>query len=86
MKEEYPEFDIRTTILGHIQRGGTPSAIDRINASRMGVAAIEALIDDQKSIMVGIVNNEIVHVPLNKTVKLCKDVSRDLLAITDLLV
>ena len=86
MKEEYPEFDIRTTILGHIQRGGTPSAVDRINASRMGVAAIEALIDDQKSIMVGIVNNEIVHVPLNKTVKLCKDVSRDLLAITDLLV
>ena len=53
MKEEYPEFDIRTTILGHIQRGGTPSAVDRINASRMGVAAIEALIDDQKSIMVG---------------------------------
>jgi 6-phosphofructokinase 1 len=86
IKEEYPEFDIRTTILGHIQRGGTPSAVDRINASRMGVAAIEALIDDQKSIMVGIVNNEIVHVPLNKTVKLCKDVSRDLLAITDLLV
>jgi 6-phosphofructokinase 1 len=86
MKEEYPEFDIRTTILGHIQRGGTPSAVDRINASRMGVAAIEALIDDQKSIMIGIVNNEIVHVPLNKTVKLCKDVSRDMLAITDLLV
>jgi 6-phosphofructokinase 1 len=86
MKVEYPEFDIRTTILGHIQRGGTPSAVDRINASRMGVAAIEALIDDQKSIMIGIVNNEIVHVPLNKTVKLCKDVSRDLLAITDLLV
>jgi 6-phosphofructokinase 1 len=85
MKEEYPEYDIRTTILGHIQRGGTPSAVDRINASRMGVAAIEALIDDQKSIMVGIVNNEIVHVPLNKTVKLCKDVSRDLLAIADLL-
>jgi 6-phosphofructokinase 1 len=86
IKEEFPEFDIRTTILGHIQRGGSPSALDRINASRMGVAAIEALLDDQKSIMIGLVNNEIVHVPLNKTVKLCKDVSRDLLGITDLLV
>ena len=52
----------------------------------MGVAAIEALIDDQKSIMVGLVNGEIVHVPLNKTIKLHKDVSRDLLAIADLLI
>lgn len=86
MKEEYPEYDIRTTILGHIQRGGSPSATDRVNASRMGVAAVEALMDDQQSIMIGLVNNEIVHVPLNKTVKLHKDVSRDLLAITDMLV
>ena len=86
IKEEFPEFDIRTTILGHIQRGGTPSAIDRINASRMGIAAIEALLDDQKSIMVGIVNNDIVHVPLNKTTKLDKDVNRELLDIADMLI
>ena len=86
IKEEFPEFDIRTTILGHIQRGGSPSALDRINASRMGVAAIEALLDDQKSIMVGMVNNEIVHVPLSKTIKLDKDVDRDLLNIADTLV
>ncbi|MBN1415801.1 MAG: 6-phosphofructokinase [Bacteroidales bacterium] len=86
IKERFPEYDIRTTILGHIQRGGTPSALDRICASRMGVAAIEALIDDQKSIMIGMVNNEVVHVPLNKTVKLDKDVDRDLLGIADMLV
>ncbi len=86
IREEFPEYDIRTTILGHIQRGGSPSAIDRINASRMGVAAIEALLDDQKSIMVGLVNNEIVHVPLNKTIKLDKDVDRELLGIADMLV
>lgn len=86
IKEEYPEFDIRTTILGHIQRGGTPSAYDRLIASRMGVAAVEALLDDQKSIMIGLVNGEIVHVPLSKTVKLHKDVDRNLLAITDLLI
>lgn len=86
IREEYPEFDIRTTILGHIQRGGSPSAFDRVTATRMGVAAIEALLDDQKSIMVGIVNNDIVHVPLNKTVKQNKDVNRDLLAMADFLI
>ncbi len=86
IQKEFPVFDIRTTILGHIQRGGTPSAFDRVTASRMGVAAVEALLDDQKSIMIGLVNNEIVHVPLNKTVKLHKDVNRELLEIADILI
>jgi 6-phosphofructokinase 1 len=86
IKEEYPELDIRTTILGHIQRGGSPSAFDRVTASRMGAAAIDALLDDQKSIMIGIVNNEIVQIPLNKTVKLHKDVNRDLLKLVDILI
>jgi len=86
IKGEFPDLDIRTTILGHIQRGGSPSAFDRVTASRMGTAAIEALMDDQKSIMIGLVNNEIVNVPLNKTVKLHKDVNRDLLRLTEILI
>lgn len=86
IKSEFPELDIRTTILGHIQRGGSPSAFDRVTATRMGVSAIEALLDDQKSIMVGIVNNEMVYVPLNKTVKLDKAVNQDLLKISDMLI
>jgi 6-phosphofructokinase 1 len=85
-KDLFPEFDIRTTILGHIQRGGSPSAFDRVTASRMGVAAIEALLDDQKSIMIGMVNNEMVHVPLNKTVKLHKDIDHKLLGLTEVLI
>jgi 6-phosphofructokinase 1 len=85
-QKEFPEFDIRTTILGHIQRGGSPSAFDRVTASRFGVAAVEALLDDQKSIMIGLSNNEIVHVPLNKTVKLHKDVNRELLELADILI
>jgi 6-phosphofructokinase 1 len=85
IKGEFPDLDIRTTILGHIQRGGSPSAFDRVTASRMGAAAIEALLDDQKSIMIGIVNNEIVQVPLNKTVKVHKDVNHDLLQLTEIL-
>jgi len=85
IKQEFPDFDIRTTILGHLQRGGSPSAFDRIIASRMGKASIDALLDDQKSIMIGIVNNQIVHVPLNKTFKLNKSVDRDLLTVAEVL-
>lgn len=85
-QKEFTGIDIRTTILGHIQRGGSPSAVDRFNASRLGVGAVEALLDDQKSIMVGLMQNEIVHVPLNKTVKLHKDIDRDLMNIADILI
>jgi len=75
LQQNHPDLDVRVTILGHIQRGGSPSAIDRFNASKLGVAAVEALLDDQKSLMVGIANNEIVHVPISKTVKMHKSVS-----------
>jgi 6-phosphofructokinase 1 len=85
IKKEFPQLSIRTTILGHIQRGGSPSAFDRVTASRMGAAAIEALMDDQKSIMIGLVNNEIVYVPLNKSIKLHKDVNRDMLKLADVI-
>lgn len=73
--QQYPEYDIRVSILGHLQRGGSPTAYDRILASRMGVAAIEALIDEQRSIMIGIVNDEIVHVPFSKAIKDDKQVN-----------
>lgn len=75
VQSRYSELDVRVTILGHIQRGGSPTAVDRFNASKLGVAAVEALIDDQKSLMVGLTNNEIVHVPISKTVKMHKSVS-----------
>lgn len=69
MTLEHPEYDVRVTILGHVQRGGSPKAYDRILASRMGVAAIDDLLDEQRSIMIGITNDEIVHVPLSKAIK-----------------
>jgi 6-phosphofructokinase 1 len=86
IKEEFPELSIRTTILGHIQRGGSPSAFDRVLASRMGAAAVEALTEDLKSIMIGVVNNDIVYVPLNKSIKLHKDVNRNLLRLAEELI
>jgi 6-phosphofructokinase 1 len=84
-KKLYPNYDIRITVLGHLQRGGSPSAFDRVSASRLGYAAVEALMDDQKSTMVGIQNNEIVLVPFRKAVKLHKDVNRDMLEIAEIL-
>jgi 6-phosphofructokinase 1 len=85
VQPEFPQFDIRVTILGHIQRGGSPSCFDRVTASRMGVAAIEALLDDQKSIMIGLVNGSTIHVPLSKTVKAHKHVKKNLLDVANIL-
>lgn len=85
MHREYPEYDVRVTILGHIQRGGSPTAYDRIIASRMGVAAIDALLDEQRSIMIGIVNNEIVHVPFTKAIKDDKPLDENLMGVLHIL-
>jgi 6-phosphofructokinase 1 len=85
MRVEHPEYDVRVTILGHIQRGGSPSAHDRILASRMGVAAIDALMDEQRSIMIGVVNDEIVHVPFTKAIKDDKPVNENLLGVIQIL-
>jgi 6-phosphofructokinase 1 len=85
MRNEHPEYDVRVSILGHIQRGGSPTAYDRIIASRMGVAAIDALMDGLRNIMIGIVNNEIVHVPLSKAIKDDKPVNENLIGVLQIL-
>ena len=69
VKSEHPEYDVRVVVLGHIQRGGSPSAADRILASRLGAAAITALVEDQRNVMVGVQNDEIVYVPFAKAIK-----------------
>ncbi len=76
VKQEYPEYDARVTILGHIQRGGSPTAQDRILASRMGEKAIEALVEGQRNIMIGVKNSELVYVPLNKAINHKKEMDR----------
>ncbi len=69
VQKEYPEFDVRVSILGHLQRGGRPTAIDRILASRLGAASIEALLEGQRNVMVGIHHDEMIYVPFNKAIK-----------------
>ena len=76
VKAEFPQFEARVTILGHVQRGGSPRAVDRILASRMGNAAIEALMDGQRNVMIGIMKGEIVYVPFAKAIKHDKTIDR----------
>jgi len=85
VKKECPQYDVRVTILGHIQRGGSPSAYDRILASRLGVAAIDALLEDQRNVMIGIQNDAIVYVPFTKAIKNEKPINGDLLNILRIL-
>jgi len=84
-QKDFPEYDMRVTVLGHIQRGGSPTAYDRVTASQMGVAAVEAIMDNQNSIMIGMINREIVHIPFNRTVKHHKDINRHLLDVLEIL-
>ena len=77
---ECPQYDVRVTILGHIQRGGSPTAYDRILASRMGEASVNALLDDgQRNVMLGILKDEIIYVPFSKAIKNDKPINRNLL-------
>jgi 6-phosphofructokinase 1 len=85
IKKEYPQFDARVTILGHLQRGGMPSAYDRILASRMGFAAIEALLEGQRNVMIGIKNDEIVYVPIARAVKMDKPINQELISVLNVL-
>lgn len=78
VKNEYPQYDVRVTILGHLQRGGKPTAHDRIIASRMGVASIQALMEGQRNVMIGIENDQIVYVPFTKAIKNDKPIDREL--------
>lgn len=78
VKNEYPQYDVRVSILGHLQRGGRPTAHDRIIASRMGAASIDALLEGQRNVMIGIKHDEIVYVPFNKAIKNDKPIKKEL--------
>ncbi len=83
VKKEFKGYDVRVSILGHLQRGGSPSAHDRILASRTGVGAIEAIMQGQRNVMVGIRNNEVVYVPLSEAIRSDKPFDRKLIKVLD---
>lgn len=85
VSKEHPDYDVRVTILGHVQRGGSPSAFDRVSASQMGVSAIYALLAGEKDIMVGMVDSKIVHIPLEKALKNKKSINSRLIGLNEIL-
>jgi 6-phosphofructokinase 1 len=84
INENFPTYDIRVSVLGHMQRGGSPSCFDRVLASRLGVAAVESLLDMSSGVMVGITDNEITTVRLNKAIKMNNDIDRELLRVAEI--
>lgn len=81
VKKEYPQYDVRVSILGHLQRGGSPTANDRILASRLGAASIEALLEGQRNVMIGVEHDQVVYVPFTKAIKNDKPIDRQLVAV-----
>ena len=83
VKNEFPGFDVRVSILGHLQRGGSPSARDRILASCTGLGAVEAIMQGQRNVMVGIRNNDVVYVPFSECIRTDKRFDKRLLTVLD---
>lgn len=85
VKEKYPYFDIRVSVLGHIQRGGNPTALDRVIASRMGVAAVQGLLEGKRNVMVGIINKQIEFTSFEKSIKHHHKIDKSLLDLAEIL-
>ena len=84
IEENLIGYEVRVTVLGHIQRGGSPSCFDRVLASRLGVKAVDALIDNQKNVMIGIRHNKLIYVPFIETLKTSKELDLELIRVADI--
>ena len=85
VEKNLPYYEVRVSVLGHMQRGGSPSCFDRVLASRMGVYAVEALIDGKSNMMVGVKSEEIILSPLEKAIKGKSEINKDLIRVSDIL-
>lgn len=85
VKERFPHYDTRISVLGHIQRGGRPSCMDRVLASRVGVAAVEALRNGHRNEMIGLIHNEIAYTPFEHATKHYIEINPDFLKIVEIL-
>ena len=85
IRKRFDDYEPKVTVIGHLQRGGSPTALDRIIASRMGAGAVEALLAGKSNIMVGIENGQLSHVPLKDAIRKHKDISKDMLRLGEIL-
>ena len=85
IEENFPEYDIRVSVLGHMQRGGSPSCYDRVLASRLGVKAVESILEGKSNYMVGILNDKVALTPLENAIKGHSEIDRELLRVSDIM-
>jgi 6-phosphofructokinase 1 len=85
VEENLPQYDVRVSVLGHMQRGGAPSCFDRVLASRMGVHAVELLIDGQSNVMVGLQNGKMSTTPLENAIKENNPIDKEILRVSDIM-
>jgi 6-phosphofructokinase 1 len=85
VESHLPIYDVRVSVLGHIQRGGVPTAFDRVLASRMGVKAVESILKGKSNLMVGIMENEIVLTPIDEAIKGTTKIDRELIRVSDIM-
>lgn len=85
VEKNLPYYEVRVSVLGHMQRGGSPSCFDRVLASRMGVHAVESLLKGESNVMVGVNNDQMELTPLEKAIKGKSEINKDLLRVTDIL-
>ncbi|MEM0517038.1 MULTISPECIES: 6-phosphofructokinase [Aequorivita] len=85
IEENLTEYEVRVTVLGHIQRGGSPSCYDRVLASRLGVGAVDALLRGETNVMIGIVHNSVVSVPFSEAIKGSNAIDEELIRVADII-
>ncbi len=84
VSENLDDYEVKVTVLGHIQRGGSPSCYDRVLASRLGVGAIDALLAGARGVMIGVANNKVVTVPFEEAIKGDNEIDLDLIRVADI--
>ncbi len=85
VESNLPIYDVRVCVLGHMQRGGAPTCFDRVLASRMGVRAVEALLEGKSNLMVGIIDNDIVFTPVSEALKGKTKIDKELIRVSDIM-
>ncbi len=85
IEENLKEYEVRVTVLGHIQRGGAPSCYDRVLASRLGVGAVDALLRGETNIMIGIIHNRVTSVPFSEAIKGNNEIDEELIRVADII-
>ncbi len=85
VEDNFEEYEVKVSVLGHMQRGGSPTVVDRVLASRLGVAAVEGLLDGQSNVMVGVINNKVKRTPLERAIKEHNEIDSELLRVADIM-